>query len=59
MNIAFITGWIFLLAAWFPKPFIKDTTNRITINLILTSIAVGIFIGSFIESFINLITKQN
>jgi len=57
MNIAFITGWIFLLAAWFPKPFIKDTTNRITINLILTSIAVGIFIGSFIESFINLITK--
>ena len=49
MDISYIIGWIFLLASWIPKPFIKDERNRTGINLVLVSIATGIFIGSFIH----------
>jgi uncharacterized membrane protein YwzB len=51
MSIAFIIGWVFLLASWIPKPFIKDERNRAGANLILVSIALGIFITDFITYF--------
>jgi hypothetical protein len=53
MNPILIIGWLFLLAAWFPKSFIKDYQTRRGINLVLNSIAVGIFIAGLIH----LITK--
>ena len=53
MDISYIVGWIFLLASWIPKPFIKDERKRLGTNLVLVSIATSIFIGSFIH----LITK--
>jgi hypothetical protein len=53
MSIAFIIGWIFILASWIPKPFIKDERKRLGTNLALTGIALGIFIADFIH----LITK--
>jgi hypothetical protein len=40
---AFIIGWLFLLAAWFPKPFIKDEQSRNVINLALSAIALVVF----------------
>ena len=49
MNILYIIGWIFILASWIPKPFIKDIDTRLAINLILASIAVGIFIAGVIQ----------
>ena len=53
MNPVLIIGWLFLLASWFPKPFIKDDQSRRGLNLVLNSIAVGIFIAGLIH----LITK--
>ena len=53
MSIAFIIGWVFLLASWIPKPFIKDERKRLGANLIIVSFALGIFIADFIH----LITK--
>lgn len=51
MSIAFIIGWIFILASWIPKPFIKDERNRAGANLMLVSIALGIFIADYINHF--------
>jgi hypothetical protein len=53
MSIAFIIGWVFILASWIPKPFIKDERKRLGTNLALSAIALGIFI----IDFIHLITK--
>lgn len=53
MSIAFIIGWLFMIASWIPKPFIKDERKRLGTNLVLASIAFGIFIADFIH----LITK--
>ncbi len=49
MIISYIVGWIFILASWIPKPFIKNESNRTGINLLLSGVALGIFIGSFID----------
>ena len=53
MSIVFIIGWLFIIASWIPKPFIKDERKRLGTNLVLASIAFGIFIADFIH----LITK--
>ena len=53
MSIAFIIGWVFTLATWIPKPFIKDERKRTGINLALASLALGIFIADLVH----LITK--
>jgi len=52
MDISYIIGWIFLLASWIPKSFIKNERNRTGINLVLASIALGIFITGFIQVII-------
>lgn len=52
MSIVFIIGWLFIIASWIPKPFIKDERKRLGTNLVLASIAVGIFIADFIHQFI-------
>jgi hypothetical protein len=46
-----IIGWLFLLAAWFPKPFIKDEQSRSVINMALSAIALGVFICDLIFKF--------
>ena len=46
-----IIGWLFLLAAWFPKPFIKDEQSRNVINMVLSAITLGIFICDLIIKF--------
>ena len=53
MSIAFIIGWLFTIASWIPKPFIKDERKRLGTNLALASIGLGIFIADLIH----LITK--
>jgi hypothetical protein len=53
MSIAFIIGWLFTIATWIPKPFIKDERKRTGTNLALAGIGLGIFIADFIH----LITK--
>jgi hypothetical protein len=53
---AFIIGWLFLLAAWFPKPFIKDEQSRNVINLALSAIALVVFICDLII-LLNLLNK--
>jgi len=50
MNLMII-GWLFLLAAWFPKPFIKDEQSCNIINMALSAIALGIFICDLIIKF--------
>lgn len=52
MSIVFIIGWLFIIASWIPKPFIKDERKRLGTNLVLASIAIGIFIADFIHQFI-------
>lgn len=44
MDPLVITGWLFLLASWFPKPFIEDYRIRRGLNLTLSGIASGLFI---------------
>ena len=51
MNPVLIIGWLFLLASWFPKPFIKDDQSRRGLNLVLSGIATGIFIVGIITEF--------
>jgi len=51
MSIAFIIGWIFVLASWIPKPFIKDERKCTGVNLGLACIALGIFIADYINHF--------
>jgi hypothetical protein len=48
---ASIIGWLFLLAQWFPKPFIKDDRVRAIINLALSFIAFVIFMYDLIITF--------
>jgi hypothetical protein len=48
MNPLLIIGWLFLLASWFPKPFIKDEQTRRGINLVLASLATGVFISGLV-----------
>jgi hypothetical protein len=50
--ILFLIGWLFLLASWFPKPFIKNENMRRGWNLILSGIALGIFITGLLNQFI-------
>lgn len=45
---ALIIGWLFLLAAWFPKPFIKDEQSRTVVNIALSAIALIVFICDLI-----------
>jgi hypothetical protein len=52
MDPMLIIGWLFLLAAWFPKPFVKDERLRLKINLSLAGFATGIFIAGLISQFI-------
>ena len=44
MNPMLIIGWLFLLATWLPKPFIKDEKKLICFNLVLSGIATIIFV---------------
>lgn len=48
MNPMILIGWLFLLASWFPKPFIKDEKIRRGINISLSAIATGIFFSSLL-----------
>ena len=48
MSIAFIIGWLFMIATWIPKPFIKDERKRTGTNLALAAIALGIFIADLV-----------
>lgn len=48
MNPLLIIGWLFLLASWFPKPFIKDEQIRRGINLAFAGIAAGVFISGIL-----------
>ena len=48
MDVYVIIGWLFLLASWFPKPFIKDDQKRKVINLYLNIISLIIFIVGLI-----------
>lgn len=49
MSIAFIIGWLFMIATWIPKPFIKDERKRTGTNLALVTIALSIFIVDLIH----------
>ncbi len=44
MDPLLITGWIFLLTSWIPKPFIKDEKKRRLTNIIIAGIALVVFI---------------
>ena len=52
MNPMLIVGWLFLVASWFPKPFVKDERLRLKINLSLIGLGTGIFIAGLISQFI-------
>lgn len=52
MNPLLIVGWLFLLASWFPKPFIKDEQTRRGLNLALSGIATGVFISGMFSIMI-------
>jgi hypothetical protein len=41
-----ITGWAFLLASWFPKPFITDEPKRRLLNIALAAISLSIFLSA-------------
>jgi hypothetical protein len=41
-----LTGWAFLLASWFPKPFITDEPKRRLLNVALSAISLTIFISA-------------
>jgi hypothetical protein len=41
-----LTGWSFLLASWFPKPFITDEPKRRLLNIALAAIALTIFLAA-------------
>ena len=51
MNPMLIIGWLFLLATWLPKPFIKDEAKLIRLNLVLSGVATGIFIVGILSMF--------
>lgn len=48
--VLFLIGWLFLLASWFPKPFIKNENMRRGWNLILSGIAFSIFVLGWIQT---------
>lgn len=52
MNPIMIIGWLFLLASWFPKSFMKDYQLRRGINIGLAGIALGFFISGLITTLI-------
>lgn len=52
MSITFIVGWLFMIASWIPKPFIKDERKRLGTNLVLAAFALGIFVADFLNQFI-------
>jgi len=52
MDPLLITGWIFLLTSWIPKPFIKDEKKRRLTNIIIASIALMVFIFGLIKNLI-------
>ena len=41
-----LTGWAFLLASWFPKPFITDEPKRRLLNIALAAISLSIFLSA-------------
>jgi hypothetical protein len=41
-----LTGWAFLLASWFPKPFITDEPKRRLLNIALAAISLSIFLAA-------------
>ena len=49
MSLTLIIGWLFLLASWFPKPFIKNERTRYYTNLFLACAALGVFISGGIS----------
>jgi hypothetical protein len=51
MNPMLIVGWLFLIATWLPKPFIKDEAKLIRLNLVLSGLAVGTFIVGILSMF--------
>ena len=52
MDPLLITGWIFLLTSWIPKPFIKDEKKRRLTNIIIAGIALVVFIFGLIKNLI-------
>lgn len=48
--VLLLSGWLLLLASWFPKPFIKNETMRRGINLILAAFAFGIFVIGWLNT---------
>ena len=48
MSIAFIIGWVFTLASWIPKSFIKDERTRLKVNLALATTGLACFITDVI-----------
>ncbi len=52
MDPILIIGWLFLLAAWFPKPFVKDERSRHIINLSFSCFATGVFVANIIIKLI-------
>jgi hypothetical protein len=49
--VLFLIGWLFLLALWFPKPFIKNERKLALINMILSGLAFSIFITELLNQF--------
>jgi hypothetical protein len=49
--ILFLIGWLFLLASWFPKPFIKNERKRAFIDMMLSGLAFSIFITDLLNQF--------
>lgn len=52
MSITFIIGWLFIIASWIPKPFIKNERKRTLINMILSGLALSIFVADLLHQFI-------
>ena len=53
-----LTGWAFLLASWFPKPFITDEPKRRLLNIALAAISLTIFLAagmtlSYVHFYLN------
>ena len=48
--VLLLIGWLFLLASWFPKPFIKNENIRRGWNLILATLAFGIFVTGWLNT---------
>jgi hypothetical protein len=51
MDVYVIIGWLFLLASWVPKPFIKNDQIRLNFNLALCVAACCVFIAGMVTLF--------